>query len=78
MINILKEKWQIIADAFLNHPTILLLSIISILACTALAVLTFYIVGKFQALKYPFLLFVMVLVTVFYIDVLIWIIKLFK
>lgn len=78
MINLLKEKWQIIADAFFNHPTVFLLSIASIFACVALAVLTFYIVGRFEVLKYPFLLFTMVLMTGFYIDVLIWIIKFIK
>ncbi len=58
MINVFKERWQVIADTFLNHPVIFLLSIASVFVCVALTVLTFYLVGKFEFLKYLFLLLV--------------------
>lgn len=78
MIDIFKTKCQIIVDAMFNHPILFILSIAAVFLCAVLTVLTFYLVGKFEILKYPFLLFIMVLTTEFYINILIWIIKLVK
>ncbi|RGD93364.1 hypothetical protein [Acinetobacter sp. SWAC57] len=78
MINIFKERWQVIADIALNHPIIFLLSIVSIFACVALVALTFYMAGKYEILKYPFFILVAILLLNFYVDVAIWTINLFK
>lgn len=78
MINIFKERWQVIADTALNHPVIFLLSIVSIFACAALATLTFYMAGKYEILKYPFFILMAILLINFYIDVMLWGINLFK
>ncbi|MDV2441383.1 hypothetical protein QR665_18240 [Acinetobacter gerneri] len=78
MIDIFKAKWQIIVDAMFNHPIVFLLAILCILACVALAVLTLYMVGKFQVLQYPFLLFIGFLIANFYIEILLRIFKLFN
>lgn len=78
MINIFKERWQVIADTALNHPIILLLSIVSIFVCVALATLTFYLAGKHEILRYPFFILIAILLINFYVDVVIWIINLIK
>ena len=78
MINIFKERWQVIIDTALNHPIVLLLSIISVFACVVLVTLTFYVVGKYEILKYPFLILIALLLINFYVDIVIWIVNLFK
>ncbi|WP_312969694.1 hypothetical protein, partial [Acinetobacter gerneri] len=78
MIDIFKTKWQIIVDAMLNHSIVFLLAILCVLACVALAVITLYLIGKFQVLQYPFLLFVGFLIANFYIEILLRIFKLFN
>ena len=78
MINIFKERWQIIADTALNQPAIFLLSIAGIFAGVTLATLTLYMAGKYEILKYPFFVLIAILLINFYIDVLIWAINSFK
>lgn len=78
MINIFKERWQVIFDTALNDPIVFFLFIISVFACAALITLTFYVVGKYEILKYPFLILIVLLLINFYVDVVIWIINLFK
>ncbi len=78
MINIFKERWQVITDTALNHPAIFLLSIAGIFICVALATLTFYMAGKYEILKYPFFVLIAILLINFYVDVMLWGINLFK
>lgn len=78
MINIFKENLNLLFDVLINHPIVFLLAILCVLACVALAVLTLYLIGKFQVLQYPFLLFVGFLIANFYIEILLRIFKLFN
>lgn len=76
MINLLKENWNVITNTFFGKPMVFALGVISILFCIGLTMLTIYIVSKYKFLQYPFAIFIVYLIANFYIDLLIWVIKL--
>lgn len=78
MINIIKENLNTLFTILINNPIAFLLVILCILVCIALAILTLYMVGKFEVLQYPFVLFVGFLIANFYIEILLRVFKLFN
>lgn len=76
MINLLKENWNVITSTFFEKPVVFALGVISILFCIGLTMLTIYIVPKYKFLQYPFAIFIIYLISNFYIDLLIRLIKL--
>ena len=75
MINQLKESWHVVYDAFINQPLVVMASTLGLLMCIGLAFLTVYLVQKFDFLALPFFILIMILLSEFYIDILIWIIN---
>lgn len=78
VINAIKENLDSLFDMLINHPIAFLLVILCILVCIALAILTLYVVGKFEVLQYPFVLFVGFLIANFYIEILLRVFKSFN